>query len=159
MKPRTEQLSSKLLVGKRLQMSYANNRTYALWSSFMPQRHAIPHRLSEELWSMEQYPPGYFHKFNPETKFEKWAAVEVSEVGNLPAGMEKLEVPGGLYAVFLHKGPASSGPQTYQYIFGTWLPQSGYEVDERPHFAIMGDKYKHEDPDSEEELWVPVRTR
>ena len=58
---------------------------------------------------------------------------------------------------FLHRGPASEGMKTYQYIFQTWLPVSGYRLDDRPHFAVMGEKYKKEDPDSEEEIWVPVK--
>jgi AraC family transcriptional regulator len=37
------------------------------------------------------------------------------------------------------------------------LPASGYELDDRPHFEILGERYKNNDPDSEEELWFPVR--
>jgi AraC family transcriptional regulator len=65
----------------------------------------------------------------------------------------------GLYAIFLHKGPASQGLKTYNYIFLNWLPESGYVLDDRPHFAIMGPKYLHEDPASEEEIWIPVKAK
>ena len=71
--------------------------------------------------------------------------------------MESIASPEGLYAVFVHKGPASEGPRTYQNIFATWLPNSDFILDNRPHFAIMGEKYKREDSDSEEELWIPVK--
>ena len=73
--------------------------------------------------------------------------------------MQTLVAPAGLYAVFIHRGPPSEGPKTYQHIFGVWLPQSGYVLDERPHFAVMGAKYKHDAADSEEELWIPVKGR
>jgi AraC family transcriptional regulator len=43
------------------------------------------------------------------------------------------------------------------YIFQTWLPASGYEYDNREQFEIMGEKYHHMDPRSEEEVWIPVR--
>ena len=36
-------------------------------------------------------------------------------------------------------------------------PKSKYELDKRPHFALMGEEYKNEDPDSEEELWFPIK--
>jgi AraC family transcriptional regulator len=32
-------------------------------------------------------------------------------------------------------------------------------LDNKPHFEIMGDQYKNEDPDSEEELWIPIKKR
>jgi len=77
----------------------------------------------------------------------------------VPVGLESFVSYPGLYAVFLHHGPASEVSKTYQYIFGTWLPQSDYLIDDRPHFAIMGEKYKSDSPDSEEELWIPVKKK
>ncbi len=67
--------------------------------------------------------------------------------------------PSGLYAVFIHKGDASTAPKTFEYIFGTWLPNSEYLLDNRPHFEILGEKYKNEDPNSEEEVWIPIKPR
>lgn len=66
---------------------------------------------------------------------------------------------GGLYAVFIHKGDASKAAQTFQYIFGTWLPNSAYVLDDRPHFEILGEKYKRDSPDSEEEVWIPIKKK
>jgi len=74
-------------------------------------------------------------------------------------GMESYTLTGGLYAVFIHKGAASTGPKTFKYIFGTWLPNSDFILDNRPHFEILGKKYIHEDPDSEEEVWIPVKPK
>ena len=73
--------------------------------------------------------------------------------------METLTLKGGLYAVFLYRGVASKGEEMYRYIFGTWLPGSDFLLDNRPHFAVMGDKYKKEDPASEEELWIPIKPK
>lgn len=61
---------------------------------------------------------------------------------------------GGLYAVFIHKGGPNTFPKTFQYIFRTWLPASDYTVDNRAHFEILGEKYKNEDPNSEEEVYI-----
>jgi len=41
--------------------------------------------------------------------------------------------------------------------FGTWLPNSEYALDNRPHCDILGKKYKNDDPSSEEEIWVPIK--
>lgn len=159
MQPRIATLPQKRFVGKQLSMSFGDNRTFELWQSFMPQRKAIKYQFGTELYSIEIYPANFFISFNPRVTFQKWAAVEIFDLQLIPPGMESITVPGGLYAVFVHKGPASDGPKTYRYIFTDWLPQSDFILDERPHFAVMGEKYKNNDPDSEEELWIPVKLR
>jgi len=159
MEPRIETLNQKTLVGKRMTMSFSNNKTFELWKSFMPHKKEIQNVVGTDLFSVEIYnDTNFFKNFNPNKEFEKWAAVEISELKNIPDEMEPITIPKGLYAVFSHKGPASEGPKTYQYIFGTWLPNSKYVLDNRPHLAIMGEKYKNNSPDSEEELWIPIKT-
>ena len=159
MLPRLETLSEKKLVGIRLDMSFDNNKTRDLWQSFMPRRKEIKNHLNKDFYSIEIYKPHFFDQYNPDTEFQKWAAIEVTDFDQVPNEMNTIVLPSGLYVVFLHKGPASDGPITYQYIFGTWIPNSEFEIDNRPHFALMGQKYKHDDPDSEEEIWIPVRMK
>ena len=69
--------------------------------------------------------------------------------------MQSFTIPGGLYAVFQHKGMDAGA--TYQYIMNQWLPHSGYAIDHRPHFQVMGAKYKNGSPDSEEDFYVPIK--
>jgi len=159
MEPGIEILTEKKLVGKHIEMSFSNNKTGELWRSFMPKRREIGNPIGTELYSIEVYGNHFFSNFNLETEFEKWAAVEVTDFETVPEEMETITLPCGLYAVFLHKGAASEGPETYQYIFETWLPESDFILDYRPHFAVMGEKYKNEDPDSEEEIWIPIRPK
>lgn len=158
MNTRIESIFPKRLIGKRMKMSLSANKTGELWQSFMQRRKEIKNTIGNDLYSMQVYDPMYFVDFNPDAEFEKWAAIEVADFDQIPSEMESCILPGGLYAVFLHKGSASTGPKTFQYIFGTWLPDSGYALDNRPQFEILGEKYKNEDPDSEEEIWIPVKT-
>jgi AraC family transcriptional regulator len=159
MEYRIETLGEKRLVGKRMKMSLFDNKTGELWHSFMTSRKEIKNNIGSDLYSIQIYGPFYFNNFDPGKEFEKWAAAEVTDFGDVPQGMETTIIPGGLYAVFLHKGPASSGPVTFQYIYGTWLPGSDYLLDNRPHFEILGEKYKNEAPGSEEEVWIPVKAK
>lgn len=138
-------------------MSFLNNKTHELWKSFMPFRKQISNNIGPELYSIEVYEPLFFNEFDTGREFEKWAAVEVTSHCLVPAGLESFATFGGLYAVFLHHGAASEAPETYKFIFETWLPDSGYIIADRPHFAIMGEKYKDENADSEEEIWIPVK--
>jgi AraC family transcriptional regulator len=158
MKPRIEILKEKKLIGMRLIMSLTNNKTGELWRSFIPRRREILNNLSNDLISMQIYNANYFSKFNPANTFEKWAAIEVSDYNNVPEGLETFTLTGGLYAVFDYKG-SSTDSSIFQNIFGTWLPNSDYFLDNRPHFEVLGDKYKNANPDSEEEIWIPIRQR
>ena len=152
---RLEILAPKRLVGQRRVMSLAANTTAELWRGFMQHRAALP--AAEVRCSLQHYPPGYFADFSPETLFEKWAAQEVVAPDfAAPAGFEVLDLAGGLYAVFLHQGPASRGAATFRYILTSWLPASGYMLDDRPHFELLGEKYHRDGLDSEEEIWLPI---
>ena len=140
-------------------MSFAENTTGTLWTGVMPGLLQMPGRVGKLLFSCEVYPSSdFFTAFNPSTPFAKWAAVEVATIGGLPDGTEILGVPEGLYAVFAYCGDGSDAADFYTYIFTRWLPTSGYLLDNRPHLAIMGDKYRKGDCKSEEEICIPVRS-
>jgi AraC family transcriptional regulator len=152
-------LKEKKLVGKRMTMSFSDNKTGELWRGFMPRRKEIKNIIGTSLYSLQLYAPRFFSNFNPETEFEKWAAIEVSDFESVPDQMETFVLGGGLYAVFLYHGAASDASGTFRYILGEWLPASDFDLDSRPHFEILGEKYKNESPDSEEELWIPVKPK
>jgi AraC family transcriptional regulator len=159
MQPGIETLKEKKLVGQFIKMSFSNNKTFELWRSFMPHRKEIQNNLGSDLYSIEVYEPGFFGNFNPAREFDKWAAIEVPDFSIVPNNMETITIPGGLYAVFLYIGPASAAAKLYQNIFGDWLPNSDFLLDNRPHFALMGAKYKSEGPSSEEEIWIPIKLK
>ncbi len=158
MQPRIETLSERKLIGMHLYMSLANNQTFKLWQSFMPRRKEIGNTLTTDLISMQVYPKTFDFAFSkPIVEFEKWAAMEVTNFEHIPKEMEAFSLPAGLYAVFDYKG-LSTDTTIFKYIFGTWLPNSThYLLDDRPHFEILGDKYKNNDPTSEEEIWIPIK--
>ncbi|MGA0555966.1 GyrI-like domain-containing protein [Larkinella sp. VNQ87] len=158
MTPRLETLPETKLVGQHLRMSLANDRTGELWRNFMPRRKEIPNPVTRDLISLQVYDqPLTYADFGPTTGFEKWALVEVGDFETIPDGMEAFTLPRGLYAVFHYQGLANAFAATFHYIFGTWLPNSAYALDHRPHFEVLGEKYKNNDPSSEEEIWVPVK--
>lgn len=160
MESRIITLSASKMIGKKTIMSIIDNKTRELWQSFMPSRASIENRVGNEFYSIEVYNDlSFFRNFDPTKPFEKWAAVQVSDAPTIPEGLEELIIPEGLYAVFNYKGRAMEAQKAYQYILGQWLPNSEYGIDDRPHFSKMGDKYKNDSPDSEEELWVPIKEK
>jgi AraC family transcriptional regulator len=153
--PSLETSTEKKLVGMRLTMSFSNYKVGDLWERFMPRRKEITNRLNDDLISMVVYTSSHFADFKPTNEFDRWATVEVTNFETVPNEMETYVLPGGLYAVFNHKG-LSNDPRIFQYIFGAWLPNSKYTLDNRPHFEVLGEKYKNNDPTSEEEIWIPL---
>lgn len=160
MQPRIKTIPEKKLIGKRVTMNFMENKTFELWKSFMPRRKEIKNNVNADLISMRVYDSSYcFKKFDPVAHFYKWASIEVSGFEEMPPEMETFTIPGGLYAVFDYKG-LNTDTHIYDYIYGVWINTNlEYELDNRPHFEVMGEKYKNNDPDSEEEIWIPIKSK
>jgi AraC family transcriptional regulator len=157
MTPKMITIPAKKLIGYSVEMSLLDNKTFGLFNQLMPRLKEITSPKSADIFCVQVYDVDYFTSFTPETLFTKWAAVEVKDFENIPDGFEKLEITGGNYALFLYKGTSKMFSKTAQYIYGEWLPNSGFQLDNRPHFEIMGDNYLgHENPESEEEIWIPI---
>ena len=159
MNHRIEVLIEKKLVGKRISMSFLQNKTGELWRSFMSGRKEIINQIGTSFYSMQVYSAAFFDNFNPNAEFEKWAVVEVADFKKVSANMETFNLQGGLYVVFLYQGDGTDADHVFKYIFENWLPTSEYALDNRPHFEILGEKYKRGDQDSEDEIWIPVRPK
>jgi len=158
MHPRIEILEEKKLIGNRLKMSLTNNKTGKLWGDFVPKIKDIKNRLTADKISLQVYDSSYHENFNPNNEFEKWATVEVNDFNNIPRDMEIFVLSGGLYAVFDYKG-SNIDKSLFKYIFMTWLPNSEYKLDDRPHFEVLGKRYQNNDPNSEEEIWIPIKKK
>lgn len=140
-------------------MSMHQNKTPQLWQKFMPRKHEIVGKASPNHFAVQIYDSGLdISSFTPATEFDMWAAVDVIPDAPLPDGMERLLIPAGQYAVFIHRGlPSTFATTTSRYIFNEWLPAAPYQLENRPHFQLMRPDYRPDDPEAEEEVWVPVR--
>ncbi|MFT5163657.1 MAG: AraC family transcriptional regulator [Alteromonadaceae bacterium] len=152
-------LEPKTLIGLSQNMSLANNLTGPLWQGFMPRRNDITNRLTSGHISMQVYDKGETNRFSPATRFDQWAAVEVADDLTIPKGMAAYSLAGGLYAVFVHRGPASAFGKTMAFIFGCWLPGSDYELDNREHFEVLLEGYNPMNPQAQEEVWIPIKAK
>jgi AraC family transcriptional regulator len=157
MNPTLKILPNTKFIGKKLSFTYSDYRAFELWSSFMPRRNEIQNAISTELYNIQVNPENF--DFQPNTRFVKWAAVEVFSFAIVPDEMETLEMESGLYAVFQYKGDQQGVAAFFNSIYTEWLPKSDYELENRPQFEILGEKYKNNDPNSEEEIWIPVKLK
>lgn len=155
--PKIEIIPQKKLIGHVIDMSLVNNKTFELFSGFMPNRKQVSNSLSEDIYEVMLYGDSHFKKFSPNNTFTKWATVEVSEFNEIPQGMNTLILDEGLYAVFQYKGLPEGFGELMRTILTEWLPQSNYTLDHRTHFNVLGEHYKRNDPNSEETVYIPIK--
>lgn len=59
-------------------------------------------------------------------ELEYYAAIEVRQADAPPAGMQRIELPAAHCATFLHRGLGKLVDRTVDFIYSSWLCQSGY---------------------------------
>jgi AraC family transcriptional regulator len=94
----------------------------------------------------------------PEDKLRYDACITVADEMQPEGEVGVQTIPGGRFAVFMHKGPYNNLLATYQQAYGQWLPASGEKLREAPCF----EKYLndcHQTPPEElmTEIWVPLQ--
>lgn len=147
------QVSEMFVVGISVNMQrHETHKIKTLWQQFSPRKGEITNLVNGKSIALQNFILD--EKGEPNNNFNMWACVEVSNLSDVPSDMEGFTIPKGEYIKVLHKGMDAG--KTYQRIMTEWLPNSGYAIDDRPHFQVMGDKYKNGSPDSEEDFYIPV---
>ena len=94
----------------------------ALWQRFGPVMPSIHKRVGTHTYGI----CCPLEEARESDRFSYIAAVQVTDLVDLPAGMTGVNVPAHRCAVFSHQhgiGPALA--RTFRYVFGEWLPASG----------------------------------
>ncbi|MDI3357698.1 GyrI-like domain-containing protein [Pseudomonas sp. UYIF39] len=122
----------------------------ALWEKFIPEIGKIPGQKNEVTYGICCNPDG-------KGGFEYIAGVEISKLDDLPEKYRWVEVQPQHYAVFEHKGSLDQLPQTFQYIWKTWLPQSGYQAADAPEFERYSEDFNPKLNTGVLEIWLPLK--
>ena len=122
-----------------------------LWEKFVPEIGKIPGQKSEVTYGICCNPDG-------KGGFEYIAGVEIEKLDDLPENYRWVEVQPQHYAVFEHQGPLQFLPQTFHYIWKTWLPQSGREAADAPEFERYSADFNPDTGDGVLEIWLPLKT-
>ncbi len=126
---------------------------------FMPRRQEIINRVGTHSFSIQDYADQDFNKITAQTTFDKWVAVEVKNHNHIPEDMQPFILKGGDFLVVDYKGSLADFPKLWQTILTDWLPNSKYELDNRPHFEKLPESYNPQNAINEEQVWVPVRLK
>ena len=121
-----------------------------LWEKFVPEIGRIPGQKGEVTYGICCNPDG-------EGGFEYIAGVEIDKLDDLPQKYRWVEVQPQYYAVFEHKGSLDQLPATFQYIWKTWLPQSGHEAADAPEFERYSEDFNPKLNTGKLEIWLPLK--
>ena len=87
------------------------------------------------------------------------AARPVDSLDDIPDGMVGRTVPEGSYAVFTHVGRLDTLGRTMNYIYGSWVPNSGYELRPGPDLELYDDRFDPASETSEMDIYIPVKEK
>ncbi len=94
----------------------------------------------------------------PQKSLHYMAGYQIDPKCDPPPGMEKIYVPEGEYAVFLHRGHISDFDATVRYIWQCWIPRSGCELADTPDFELYDDRFNPDSLEGEVEIWAPLKS-
>ena len=158
MEPEVIDFQGKTLLCMRRRFVASSQDPASLWGKFRRSLAEMGAHQSGPFFNITCYDPGFeMRNFGPNTAFDRLAAVEVSTGSVAVPHMEIFQIPPGKYARFIHEGPAATFPESLRHFYGAWLPHSGYQLADRPHFEILGPEYRPDDPQAREEVWIPVQ--
>jgi AraC family transcriptional regulator len=124
----------------------------ALWPRFFQRIHEITDILEGHAsYGVMQMVPG-----EPAGRMRYLAAVSVAEgTAAAPDGMVAERIAGGPCAVF--EFPFSELHTAFDYMFGTWMPKSGFRQADAPLYERYGETFDPSDPSSRMEVHIPLR--
>lgn len=122
-----------------------------LWEKFLPWLGKVPGQKDEVTYGVGCNPDG-------KGGFEYIAGVEITRLDDLPEQYRWIELHPGHYAVFEHKGPVHKIPDTFQYIWNIWLPQSGHEAADAPEYERYSEDFNPKTGEGTLEIWIPLKS-
>jgi AraC family transcriptional regulator len=155
MEPRITDREAFTVVGLPLKVRRTTTHEIsALWDRLIARAREIPGRVEGAAY-------GLLYNFDKrEGDFDYLAGVGVGAKAEVPDGMTRIEVGAQTYAVFTHRieNPVLSQdlPRTFNYIYGTWLPNSDYVAAEGPEFEYYDSRFDPATNGGEVDLYIPV---
>jgi AraC family transcriptional regulator len=127
------------------------------WDQFGKRSQEIQHVVGPAAHGIEDYSRDFDRNKGGFPKYFYIASLEVNTLADIPAGMVGKEIPSANYAVFSYNGPIDSLHEFFGFIYGEWMPKSGYSMD--PKLSLDFERYPERIMDMNQaqiEIWVPV---
>lgn len=121
------------------------------------QANEISNRMGEHIYLIQIYPI----KENFDAMVDRFISIigyEVSEVGSRPADTFVQSVPENMYAFYTHYGLEEELDKAYDYLYGRWMEEHGYES-LGYDLERWDERYKPEEPDNEIDMFIAIKKR
>ena len=126
----------------------------SMWMKLMQVEEQVQNKAN----STEAWGASYNMDYSGDSfSFTYFAGYEVTDIGTVPGGMVVHVAPASKYAKFSHFGPLENLTQTYSYIYGGWLPQSGYKEGTGNELELYNELFNPEGDDSEMFIFIPIQ--
>ncbi len=111
------------------------NKLPALWDDFLQRINEIKNTVVGKCYGVVQ-------QINDNTEqLNYYAAIEVNTIDSLPVGMVTIDIALSNYAYFTHYGEVKYIDNTVNYIYSSWLLNSGKRHTGAPDLEIYDDDY------------------
>ncbi len=93
-----------------------------------------------------------------ESRLRMSVCITVPEDSKVDGEVGKMALPGGKYAIAHFEIDASEYEEAWNALYGTWLPESGYQPDDRPSFELyLNDPNTHPEHKHIVDIYMPVK--
>lgn len=145
------------LIGLTQTMNVLDMPIAEMWRRFRSHE-AVRGKAIPLFYSAQHYEqPLDLSRFSPTQMFRKWTTAAAAYFDEIPEGFVALHIPAGLYAQFEVMAPPSAAREVFGYIYGEWLPTSGYALDHRPQVEVIPHDYVQRGEQATEKIWIPIR--
>ncbi len=142
------------VVGLRYFGNNQNGEIPELWDEFNKRYDEIENKVSGGCIGLCEH----VENFDPDSsKFEYVCCCEVSKTTAIPDGMVLRKVPAQKFARFVHKGPVDSLGETYDKIFGEYLPGHNLHTAVAADFEYYGDEFESGSENSIMYVYIPIK--
>ena len=152
MEPKIVSLPAFTVVGMRYYGKNQNQEISEMWGKANQRFGELKHICEDAAYGVCFTNPN-----TPSGEFEYVAALKVDSEKDIPEGMVLRHVPAAKYAVFTHIGALDKLKDTYNYIYQTWVPQSGVQLDGSFDFEYYNQDFQDFAPESRFYIYVPIK--
>lgn len=144
------------IAGIRGTATLSNNQFPQLWERFLCDNKSIYDSMGIGYAICETKQTSYTKE--GDVQFSVMVGSPVESFAHLPQTLASKTLKAGRYAVFTHRGTFANLSKTYQYVFGTWLPATKEELDDREDFEVYeGKVFSFDDPNNEVKIYIPIK--
>ncbi|MCY6960097.1 AraC family transcriptional regulator [Clostridium brassicae] len=146
------------VIGIKGRTSLKNNLLPDLWNAFNKNSSKIINKAEPLKYYGICENDRSNNQFGKNVAYSEIVGVEVTSFEYIPDEMISKVIPKGKYVVFTHKGSVEKLQETYEYIWGTWIPFSKIELNMRDDFELYDERFKGANNHlSEIDIYIPIK--